>query len=117
MAAARISMCRRMAREGDEIMDEPTPDLDRLMARLKGQPSDRTLQSLEPHVWQRIAARSTRGGIAGQLQWRVAAVGLSLSLGAAFGGAAAAGPGTPPEMAVFSVHAMLAPSTILEGGR
>lgn len=99
------------------MLDESRSDLDRLLAQLKAQPSDRMLQSLEPHVWERIAAHATRGGVASQRQWRVAAVGLSLSLGAAFGGAAAAGPGTPPEMAVFSVHTMLAPSTILEGGR
>lgn len=106
-----------MAREGDDIMDEPGPDLDRLMAQLRSQPSDRMLQSLEPQVWQRIGSRSARGGAAGQLQWRIAAVGLSLSLGAVFGGAAGAGPVTPSEMAVFSVHSNLAPSTILEGGR
>ena len=98
-------------------MGESGSDLDRLLAQLKAQPFDRMLQSLEPQVWQRIASRTTRGGLASQRQWRVAAVGLSLALGAAFGGAAAAGPGTSSEMAVFSVHTVLAPSTLLEGGR
>lgn len=91
------------------------PQLDRLLATLKAQHEDGRLASLEPRVWQRVAARTAAGGPLGQLQWRAAAVGLSLSLGAAFGGAAAAPAAAPAEMAVFSSHVALAPSTILDG--
>lgn len=90
-------------------------ELDRLLAALQAQAPERRLDGLEARVWQRIAAR-TAVASPGLLQWRAAAVGLSLSLGVAFGGAAAAarteGSG---EMAVFSARASLAPSTLLEG--
>lgn len=90
-------------------------ELDRLLAALKSQGLDRRLETVEARVWQRVAARGAPEGSPGLLQWRAAAVGLSLSLGAAFGGAAAARPGEPAEMAVFSSHAALAPSTLLDG--
>ena len=90
-------------------------DLDRLLARLKSETAMPRLDALEPQVWQKIARHLVRGGLAAQLQWRAAAVSLALSLGAAFGGAAAAGTGPSSEMEVFSAQAALAPSTILEG--
>ena len=91
--------------------------LDRLLARLKAQEADRRLDQIEPRVWARIAASRGRGaGMAAQLQWRAAAVGLALTFGAAFGGvAAAARPDKAPEMAIFSTHTALAPSTLIEG--
>jgi hypothetical protein len=100
---------------GRRIVDAFKSDLDRLMAQLRAQPSDSALHSLEPRVWRRIASGAARGNVTGQLQWRAAAVGLALSLGAVFGGFAP-GSGAPTEMAVFSAYATLAPSTILEGG-
>jgi hypothetical protein len=94
------------------VMDS---QLDRLLAVLKDQRDDGRLASLEPRVWQRLAARTASGTSLGQLQWRAAAIGLALSLGAAFGGAAAAPTAAPAEMAVFSSQVALAPSTILDG--
>ena len=91
-------------------------DLDQLLVRLKSGTAAPRLDALEPQVWQKIAGHSLPGGLAAQFQWRAAAVGLALSLGAAFGGAAAAGTGAAAEMEVFSAQAALAPSTILEGG-
>lgn len=95
-------------------MDGYDKDLDRLLDGLKATPSDRALDALEPRVWQRVAAHTARSGGTGQLQWRAAAVGFALSLGAAFGGAASARSGEP-EISVFSTNSALAPSTILEG--
>lgn len=91
--------------------------LDGLLARLKTQAPDRRLDQVEPHVWGRIAVSRRQGAsLATQIQWRAAAVGLAMTLGAAFGGvAAAARPGEAPEMAVFSTRAALAPSTLIEG--
>lgn len=94
-------------------MTHSGPDLAVQLRQLKAQPIDHALDALEPNVWQRVAACTARMPVV-MLPWRAAAVGLSLSLGATFGGAAA-GPSEPDEMAVFSAHAALAPSTILEG--
>ncbi len=90
-------------------------DLDQLMGRLDAETAIPQLNALEPQVWQKIAKRDARGGLASQPQWRATAVSLALALGAAFGGAATAGAQAAPEMEVFSSQAALAPSTILEG--
>ena len=99
---------------GVDKMNARGPGLDRMLARLSAQRPDRALQGLEPLVWQRIAARSARSSPV-LVPWRAAAAGLALSLGAAFGGVAAASAEQGQEMAVFSTRASLAPSTILEG--
>jgi hypothetical protein len=91
--------------------------LDRLLKALRSQPAEPRLASIEPHVWQRVAARTAPPSWARQLRWQGTAAALALSLGAVFGGAAAARSGEPREMAVFSTSTALAPSTILVGGR
>lgn len=91
--------------------------LDRMLAALRAQPGDPRLASLEPRVWQRVAARAAPSSWGRQLRWQGTAVAMAMSLGAVIGGAAAAKSGEPREMAVFSTDAALAPSTILAGGR
>lgn len=90
-------------------------ELDRLLSTIRAQAPDAPLGNLEPHVWQRIAARAAPVGWASQLRWQGTAVALAMSLGAAFGSAAAARLSHPSEMAVFTTSIALAPSTILDG--
>lgn len=86
--------------------------IDKLLDEMRSVPPDRSLHQLEPLVWERISALQQGNAI-----WRLRAVaaGALLSLGLIAGGQlAAASPAS--DMAPFSVHSSLAPSTLLAGG-
>jgi hypothetical protein len=91
--------------------------LDRTLARLKAEPLDRRLDQLEPAVWARIeAARQGRDSASLFLPVRAAAVVAALVFGVALGGVGAGeARAERQEVAVFSLDARLAPSTLLEG--
>lgn len=89
-----------------------TQSLDHLLARLAAAPADRRLAQLEPTVWARIVASRPDAGQA--WGWRAAMAALLLTTGALAGAAASA---RPHESSPFSIHAPLAPSTLLEGGQ
>ncbi|HEX8568643.1 MAG TPA: hypothetical protein VF699_01790 [Caulobacteraceae bacterium] len=90
-------------------------DLDDRLRRLAVSPPDRDLDLLEPAVWSRVSARRAEraeaaavrpfaaAGVAGALVFGLVAGGLSLQ------------PSESSELAVFSPHAALAPSTLLGG--
>jgi hypothetical protein len=83
--------------------------IDDLLARLERLPPDRSLAPLEPLVWRRIAAQSP--GQSASWGWRASIVAVALAFGALSGSAVAAR--QPSELALFSTHAALAPSTLL----
>ena len=91
--------------------------LDRTLASLKAEPLDRRLDQLEPGVWARIeAARLSRDSASLFLPVRAAAVVAALVFGVALGGVGAGeARAERQEVAVFSLDARLAPSTLLEG--
>lgn len=91
--------------------------LDRALASLKAEAPDARLDQLEPRVWARIeAARQGRDGSALFLPVRAAAVAAALVFGVALGGVGASeARAERQEVAVFSLDARLAPSTLLEG--
>lgn len=87
--------------------------LNALLARLRAAPPDRRLDQMEPAVWARIEGARAAAPIAGAWGWRAALAALMLSMGAYVSAAATA---PAPDSSPFSVHAALAPSTLLEGG-
>lgn len=91
--------------------------LDGALASLKAETPDARLDQLEPRVWARIeAAGRSRDGAAVFLPVRAAAVAAALVFGVALGGVGASeARAERQEVAVFSVDARLAPSTLLEG--
>jgi hypothetical protein len=91
--------------------------LDRALASLKAESLDRRLDQLEPVVWARIeAARQGRDATSLFLPVRAAAVVAALVFGVALGGVGAGeARAERQEVAVFSLDARLAPSTLLEG--
>lgn len=93
------------------IADRGPPNMDEQLARLARVPPDRSLASLEPLVWARIAAKRSNGARSASWRWRASIAAAALAIGIAAGGAAAARPGN--EFALFSAHAELAPSTLL----
>lgn len=92
-----------------------TRDLNDLLARLAATPTNRSLDGLEPMVWERVdALRGER--LVSQL--RVGAVAMALATGLAAGGVGAvAAPRPPGDMAIFTVDAGLSPLARLETGR
>ncbi len=89
-------------------------ELDRLMAEWRERPLSPPLDQLEPLVWARIAA--TRDGAAsGVLGFRAALVAVMMGVGVVAGGAAVAT--AAEDASPFAIHAALAPSSLLEGGR
>jgi hypothetical protein len=93
--------------------------LDRDLQALKAAPADRALDQLEPAVWRRIeAARRVRTDAGVLSPAGVAAVAVAMAVGVAIGGTSASEAlAERQEVAVFSVDARLAPSTLLEGHR
>lgn len=89
--------------------DRATPDIDELLTRLRHVPPDRALDRVEPLVWTRIAAKRSSPSVS--WRWRASIAAAALAIGAAAGGAAGARPTS--ELALFSAHAELAPSTLL----
>lgn len=84
-------------------------DIDDLLARLGRLPPDPSLAQLEPHVWRRIASQSP--GESASWGWRASIIAVALAFGTLSGSAVAAR--APSELAPFSTHAALAPSTLL----
>jgi len=91
-----------------------TPNLDSLLTALGERPLDPRLETLEPLVWSRIAARSREPAMASVWAWRAALAALMLSAGALTAGSAA---NATPEASPFAIHSALAPSTLLGGDR
>lgn len=92
-----------------------TRDFDDLLTRWAATPVDRSLDALEPLVWERVdALRNER--LASQL--RLGAVAMALATGLTAGGVGAgAAPRPPGDMAIFTVDAGLSPLARLETGR
>jgi hypothetical protein len=91
-----------------------TEMLDEMLKRLARRPTDRRLDQLEPAVWARIDAARRAQPVGTAWGWRTAlAVGM-LTLGMLSGGIAGA---ASAETSPFSIHAALAPATLIEGGR
>ena len=92
-----------------------TRALDELFDELRDPAPDRRLAVLEHHVWRQIkGSRRLDGFLQGSLI-RAAAVAVAVAVGATVGGmSAASAAANPSEIAVFSVHSTLAPSTILD---
>ena len=92
-----------------------TRDLSDLLARLAATPTNRSLDGLEPMVWERVdALRGER--LASQL--RFGAVAMALATGLTVGGVGAvAAPPPPGDMAIFTVDAGLSPLARLETAR
>jgi hypothetical protein len=92
-----------------------TDRLDQLLSALNAAPTDRPLDQLEPAVWARIdEARRETPRVGGAWAWRAALAALMLTTGALASGVAAA---QSEDSSPFAIHAALAPSTLLEGGR
>ena len=92
-------------------------DLDDLLPRLRAEPADRDLSSLEPQVWARIDGRR-QGRLAPAMfaHVRAGAVIAALGIGMVAGGASAVErQQDKPEVGAFSVASGLAPSTLLGG--
>lgn len=88
-------------------------ELDRIFARLAGTPADRDLSQLEADVWGRIDAKGEN-----RIFGLVRALPVMATAFALVMGFATAVVSTPPrqdfhDMAVFSAHTPLAPSTLL----
>jgi len=93
------------------------PDLDHLLKRLAATPPDRRLDGLEARVWARIEARRTPApspvpSLRSPLPWAAAA--LALFIGIATSMLVIPAPNIGSDMAAFSSHAPLAPSTLLD---
>jgi hypothetical protein len=89
--------------------------LEELAAQLMTRPPEGPLTGLETRVWARIAARQRAPSSAAIWGWRSAAAALLVALGVIAGGAAAAHASS--ELALFSPHPALAPSTLLGENR
>ncbi|MGD9967307.1 MAG: hypothetical protein AB7T59_12350 [Hyphomonadaceae bacterium] len=87
------------------------PNIDELLTRLGHIAPDRPLGQLEPLVWTRIAARRAGSTHSESWRWRAPIAAVAFMIGAAAGGASAVR--APNELALFSTHAELAPSTLL----
>ena len=90
--------------------------LDDLLARLAGDPLDRSLINLEVDVQQAI--RRQRTGVSGVAMFaplRAATVAVALMMGITVGGMTAATAMAAPRASVISGGEELAPSTLLEG--
>ena len=89
--------------------------LDPLLARLTQTPVEHRLEGFERGVWARLE-QASRWSPASSLRVRLAAVGVALLAGAAVGSvsATASAKTEPVEMAVFSDHPRIAPSTLLD---
>lgn len=88
-------------------------ELDRLLTRLAQSPADHDLSQLEADVWTRIDAKGKNTAFVWIRALPVTATSFALLMGFA-----TAAVSTPPrqtfhDMAVFSAHAPLAPSTLL----
>ncbi len=92
-------------------------NLDRLLERLAGAHEDASLEGFEQRVLAGVAARRDAVRTARAMApVRVAAVSLSLAVGVAAGGmAAATALAEPHALDTFSSSSHLAPSTLLEG--
>jgi hypothetical protein len=88
-------------------------DLDALLEALRRR-ADAPLDRLEPRVRARIANRRRTAASVGAWGWRAALVTAAAAAGA-FAGIVAAAP-HESELAPFSIHAELAPSTLLRDG-
>ena len=90
-------------------------DLDQRLRRLCASPADRDLEPLEAAVWRRVSVRQAeRAEAAAVRPFAAAGVAGALLLGLVAGGRDAGSPATS-ELAVFSAHSALAPSTLLGG--
>lgn len=89
--------------------------LDKAFARLAGSPQDKDLSGLERAVWAEIDGQRQAATVSLPRALRWSAVSLALAIGVTTGGAAAALTRAQPaaDMAVFSVHSHLSPSTLL----
>lgn len=90
-------------------------DLERLLSALRERPLERSLDQLEPRVWERIeGARIEVGAIRGW-RWQAGLAAMMLTFGVFAGGAAAARPES--DFSPFALHAAYAPSTLLGDDR
>ena len=90
-------------------------DFDERLRRLAVSPPDRDLDLLEPAVWSRVSARrAERAEAAAVRPFAAAGVAGALVLGLVAGGLELDSSASS-ELAVFSPHAALAPSTLLGG--
>lgn len=90
-------------------------DFDDLLTRWAATPVDRSLDALEPLVWERVDALRNERLVS---QLRLGAVAMALATGLTAGGiGAVAAPRPPGDMAIFTVDAGLSPLARLEAGR
>lgn len=90
-------------------------DFDDLLTRWAATPVDRSLDALEPLVWERVDALRNERLVS---QLRLGAVAMALATGLTAGGiGAVAAPRPPGDMAIFTVDAGLSPLARLEASR
>jgi hypothetical protein len=93
-----------------------SPRLDDYLNELRAAPPETNLDGLEADVLRGVAAvREARAAASVFVPVRAAAVMVALGLGLAGGGFAATATAGEAEISAFSVHAHLAPSTLLDG--
>lgn len=92
-----------------------TRSLDEIFDELRDEPPDRRLGALEHRVWRAIRQRGRSLGFMHDILAKVTVVAGAIIFGAAVGGVTAStAVALTSEIAVFSVHTPLAPSTILD---
>ncbi len=92
-----------------------TRNFDDLLTLWAATPVNRSLDALEPSVWERVEALRNERLVS---QLRLGTVAIALATGLTVGGVGAvAAPSPAGEMAIFTVDAGLSPLTRLEAGR
>lgn len=92
-----------------------TDDLENALSRLGQTEAGGMLDGLEARVWEHVAARQRAPSTSALWGWRSAAFVTLLAIGVIAGGAGMRSP--RPELALFSSHVALAPSTLLGAGQ
>lgn len=95
-------------------------DLDRSLERLAAPPADDRLDGFEAQVWRKISAgtpragNSTALGFFQPLPWAAATLALAIGIMSSALLMSSADIGSHDDMAAFSFHSPLAPSTLLD---